>query len=942
MATLSLFLPIALLAAWGPAQATARYGSGRTAPGRQPSWRGVGGTLAVLLLVAAVAAPPRPADTVSLPLRVYPPDGRSEHVESITLRVDAPASVDSLYVRAHQPFNARTGWNRGVSTGRFEPEGAAALRLNGGDWTPVRDATVDCAWPEGAYGCVAGVYHTLRFTVPVEGVRAGANTLAFRYNGTKGVRSGYRVLGVGFMRPSDPTVQRFDPLRHGAHDTAQLVREKVAGWQPPAGFRAPSSIQAGKQLWNETGRLRDIDGTDLRASCGACHATNGRDLQYFGYSNRVIVARSRAHGLSVAEGKQIAAYIRTHALEGADGTSYAPPGRPWNPPYQPGPRGFGPRGAQGPDQAPPHYWAAGAGLDWVLDHPREAPGTERDMLAHLFPKNGDPSQGVDWHRSAATGTTTLNWRHVSADSTLSLRSVPLALQFPDWNSWLPKIHPMDAVPDAFLGGAGRRWYRDALPAAVGSRNLNATETATRRMKAELRRDGVLKHDRPPGFTANKWALSRAGAYKWLAVKYWETFHGHHLEDRADEAYPTWSEPRGWIGRQRIPFDLAGHISAPTGQQSPPWIYANEAQEKAFSHLWYQVQMVLNPGTQPASSHQTPVDLGYQRSHIGDIAAHFAPPADYRRFLTEIKAWQRWANGDLADPARGWNANASRVNVFGRMDLPTARLNRALHTAGMRAWWHEMRQFAPNAFPRGPENEWYEPEDAVPEPTGFTSNRAQGQQTYQYLVAAAEQNLLPATLIDSIGTLWGQPLWPHTGVPPFDDRPRWDALAAPTVRQSISLETGWNFVSAYVAPPDSSIEQIVAGVDGLSMVKDEDGRVYMPGQGIDQIETWSPSEGYKVHVTTDAVLTLSGRPLYASKTPIPLEKGWNLVPFYPRTPMDAATALAPIQNVLNVARNEAGRTYAPSQPRSPLDTLRPGAAYALYVSADTTLTYPRPQ
>lgn len=59
-------------------------------------------------------------------------------------------------------------------------------------------------------------------------------------------------------------------------------------------------------------------------------------------------------------------------------------------------------------------------------------------------------------------------------------------------------------------------------------------------------------------------------------------------------------------------------------------------------------------------------------------------------------------------------------------------------------------------------------------------------------------------------------------------------------------------------------------------------------------------------------------------------------------MDAATALAPIQNVLNVARNEAGRTYAPSQPRSPLDTLRPGAAYALYVSADTTLTYPRPQ
>ncbi len=902
----------------------------------------VGIVLAGLLFGTAVVASPPTDDTVTLPLRVYPADGRSEHVESISLMVNDASSVDSLYVQAHQPFNARTGWDRGVAKGGFDPEGAAAIRLNDGAWIPVRDQTVDCAWPESAYGCVAGVYHTLRFTVPVERVRAGANTLAFRYNGTKGVRSGYRVLGVGFMRPSDPTVQRFDPFQHGAHTASQLVRDEVDDWHPPIGFRGTEAIRAGEQLWGETGLLRDIDGTALRASCGSCHAKAGRDLKYFGYSNRVIIARSRAHGLSTTEGKQIAAYIRAHDLRTEEGTSYEPPGRPWNPPYQPGPSGFGPDGTQGPDEADQQYWAAGAGLDWILDHPREEPGTQRDMLAHLFPKHGTPSQGVGWYWDTKTDRKELAWRHVSTDSTLNLRTMPLDIQFPDWNSWLPKVHPMDAVPHQFMNGEGQRWYEEELPEALASGDLGDIETATRRMKAELRQEGVLKHERPPGFTANKWALSRAGAYKWLAVKYWETFHGHHLEDRADEAYPTWSEPRGWVGRQRIPFDLAGHISAPTGQQSPPWIYANEAQEKAFSHLWYQVQMVLNPGTQPASSHQTPVDLGYQRSHIGDIAAHFAPPADYRRFLTEIKAWQRWANGDLADPARGWNANAGRVNAFERIDLPTARLNRALHTAGMRAWWHEMRQFAPSAFPRGPENEWYEPEDAVPEPTGFTSNRAQGQQTYQYLIAAAEQNLLPATLIDSIGTLWGQPLWPHTGVPPFDDRPRWDALAAPTVRQSISLETGWNFVSAYVAPPDSSIEQIVAGVDGLSMVKDEDGRVYMPGQGIDQIATWSLSEGYKVHVTTDAVLTLSGRPLYASKTPIPLEKGWNLIPFYPRTPMEAATALAPIQDVLNVARNEAGRTYAPSQPRSPLDTLRPGAAYALHVSADTTLTYPRPQ
>lgn len=756
-------------------------------PGRRGV--GTGSALIVLLLVPAPTAPLPTNDTVTLPIRVYPSDGRSAHVESVTLTVRDPSAVDSLYVQAHQPFNTRTGWERGVANGGFDPEGAAEIRLNGRTWVPVRDETVNCAWPEDGYGCVAGVYHTIRFTVPAEAVRDGANKIEFKYNGTKGVRSGYRVLGVGFMTPSDPSVQTFDPMRHGAHDASQLVMDDVGDWRPPEGFRDADAIQAGEQLWKARGILQDIDGEDIRASCGSCHVKEGRDLKYFGYSNRVIVSRSRAHYLSAAEGRQIAAYVRSHTLRMEDSTSYEPPGRPWNSPYQPGPSGFGPDGTQGPDEADQQYWAAGAGLDWVLDHPREEPGTERDMLAYLFPKNRDPSQGVDWYEDAGTGKKELTWRHVSTDSTLNLRAMPLDVQFPDWNSWLPKIHPMDAVLDQFIGGEGRRWYREELPEVLTSGDLGAIETATRRMKAELRRDGVLEHDKPPGYTDNKWALSRAGAYKWLAVKYWETFHGHHLEDKADDAYSTWTEPRGWIDRQRIPFDIAGHISAPTGQQSPPWIYANEAQEKTFSHLWYHLQMVINPGTQPRSSHQTPVDVGYQRGHIGEAETQYRPPVGYRRFQTEIKVWQRWSNGVLDDPARGWNANASRTNFFDEIDLPDPRTNRALHTAGMRAWWNEMRRFDPAAFPRGEENEWYFPESAVPEPTGWTSNRNQGQQTYQYLIESAERGLLPPGLIDSIGTQWGQPMWPNTGTPPHDDQPRWDDIAAPTTRHSIPPHRG---------------------------------------------------------------------------------------------------------------------------------------------------------
>src|SRR5205807_7877060 len=102
----------------------------------------------------------------------------------------------------------------------------------------------------------------------------------------------------------------------------------------------------------------------LRARCSDCHAHDGRDLKYFGFSNASIVARSRFHGLSDLEGRQIASYIRTLPVPS--------PGRPWNPPYQPGP---------GLDAQPAATWAAGAGLSWALE-------SDTATLPYIFPSAG--------------------------------------------------------------------------------------------------------------------------------------------------------------------------------------------------------------------------------------------------------------------------------------------------------------------------------------------------------------------------------------------------------------------------------------------------------------------------------------------------------------------------------------------------------------------------
>ena len=106
------------------------------------------------------------------------------------------------------------------------------------------------------------------------------------------------------------------------------------------------------------------------------------------------------HGLTAQQGDQIASYIRSLNMPS--------PGWPWNPPYQPGP---------GLDSQPVSNWAAGAGINAVLDsdaamqsylgspngwaanqylNPRASHRFAVAGLEHLA--SSDPSAGYGWRR----------------------------------------------------------------------------------------------------------------------------------------------------------------------------------------------------------------------------------------------------------------------------------------------------------------------------------------------------------------------------------------------------------------------------------------------------------------------------------------------------------------------------------------------------------------
>lgn len=313
-------------------------------------------------LLAQLLTPP-----TTLPIEIMGSEGSSAAV-TIEIPQAAARQVTSLWLQIHG----------------LEYPDLASVRVNDGRWLSLNNATATVLRPGLSYGGIGGAFATLKMTVPLApgSVVQGTNRIEFRFNRTNGVASGFRVLAFNLLKADG---ERLLPPE-------AFVQEDPDRWIAP--MTAPHDIAEGERLWRSAPlRSSSLTGAPaIRAHCGDCHARDGQDLKYFNYSNLSIVARSQFHGLSQQEGKQIASYIRSLDMPH--------PGRPWNPPYQPGP---------GMQTRATAELAAGAGLDWVLDD-------DSKTLRSLFSVRDGPAVPV------AT---------FAPDGELKLREIPIALQMPD-------------------------------------------------------------------------------------------------------------------------------------------------------------------------------------------------------------------------------------------------------------------------------------------------------------------------------------------------------------------------------------------------------------------------------------------------------------------------------------------------------------------------------
>jgi hypothetical protein len=593
---------------------------------------------------------------ITLPIEVL---GVAGTKKSISFEINDPSNISHLYLRCNA-----CGYHD-IALDKNTSKIKATVRVNGGAGIPLKyfiekgrvygNAAIEIIGGEVNYGGIGGGFRTVRMMVPVNGLKKGENTLTFEHRDAEAPSIGFRILELNLLERGS--------LSRKVLDESNFVIDDPSFWNPP--LDSSRDIAQGYTLWNQRNRLYDawLDNLDgrgdgqgalngkLQASCADCHASDGRDLKYFNFSNLSIIERAKFHGLDQSEAEKIASYIRDLDIP------VVQQARPWNPAYQPGP---------GIDSRPAYEWAAGAGVDAILD-------SDKDLAPFLFP-NGTSSNAV---RNV-----------VDRYDTLNFRELPINIAMPEWNQWLPIIHPDDAFNTAATailsddGGrnVGEPYYKKLFNDAVSNPNPSSVGALAYRIKSWLKRNqtcstsglnngepmrglngSVLRALRLPAPTIEKsncnnmrnteatkpYEIAKRGLTAWTSVKMWEILHSKDLEQEAakktksvcsDGRCINASEPRGWVVDGRNIFDRAPHFIGTGGDRK--FFNQNPMLGILESNVWYHLNMILNPGYRQTM----PSHFAYTYSHVELLQFESNVDQGFRFWATMIKQRQLQTNG----------------------------------------------------------------------------------------------------------------------------------------------------------------------------------------------------------------------------------------------------------------------------------------------------------
>ena len=165
-----------------------------------------------------------------------------------------------------------------------------------------------------------------------------------------------------------------------------------------------------------------------------------------------------------------------------------------------------------------------------------------------------------------------------------------------------------------------------------------------------------------------------------------------------------------------------------------------------------------------------------------------------------------------------------------------------------------------------------------------------------------------------------------------------------VQTTIELTEGWSMVSSHVNPYERDVQALFNQLrrsSNLFIVKDGEGRFYMPEFDYNGIPFWNFREGYLVNMYEPDRLAVYGEGAVWD-TPISLTREWNMIAYFPEENVEAPVAFENIREILILAKDGEGRFYSPEFDFCNMLPLSRGYGYKVRVSRNVQLVWNLPE
>lgn len=168
------------------------------------------------------------------------------------------------------------------------------------------------------------------------------------------------------------------------------------------------------------------------------------------------------------------------------------------------------------------------------------------------------------------------------------------------------------------------------------------------------------------------------------------------------------------------------------------------------------------------------------------------------------------------------------------------------------------------------------------------------------------------------------------------------LNADVGQRSFKVYTGngWTIVSAPISPAERNIVNLwqpVRARNHLTMIKDANGRFYVPAINFSNLPPWDFHQGYLVRGNAVDSLEIAGDPVAANEA-IPLRNGWTIAAYFPEQSVDVRIAVRNAINNITRVKDANGRFYVPAINFSNMLPLRRGQGYYVQANAAVNLVW----